>query len=66
MLLHNFVNFVFYLVVVASIFYYMKFIQQMLISSFFIVLINAAADGHTGQTIAHTYPKRRQTGVAYK
>jgi hypothetical protein len=24
------------------------------------LLLNAAADGHTGRTIAHTYPKRRQ------
>jgi hypothetical protein len=27
---------------------------------------HSTADGHTGRKIAHTYPKRRQTGVAYK
>jgi hypothetical protein len=26
----------------------------------------AAAEDHTKQTTAHTYPKRRQTGFAYK
>jgi hypothetical protein len=33
---------------------------------FVVVIINYATDGHINGTTAHTYPKRRQTGVAIK